>query len=93
MIEEKKHLGRSYVEPDMVDKIAFKTGLSKSKIRKSLSVFRLAFKNYVKGPMDLPLSIRGVFTLYRGRYKKDSRKTDEQRRNWRESDNKAPYKK
>lgn len=91
-MKKQKHNGASYVEKDMVIKISERTGISQAKVKKILSVFRLSFKNYLKGPMDKPVFIVGVFKAYRGRKRADSKKTEEQRKNWRETDNSAPYK-
>lgn len=92
MKQQKKHFGRSYVEKDIVVKISERTGISKQRVYRILSVFRLAFKKYLKSSMDKPVHIESVFKAYRGRSKKNSKKTLHQKKNWRETDNLAPYK-
>jgi hypothetical protein len=91
--QKKDNPGRSYIEPEMVIKISKKTGVSQVKVKRILAVFRISFKNYLKGPMELPIYIQSVFKIYRGRNFKDSLKTEEQKKNWRNLDNEAPYKK
>jgi hypothetical protein len=92
-MDKKNHSGKSYVEKDMIIKISKKTGISQFKVKRILTVFRMAFKTYLKGPMEVPIYIQSVFKIYRGKYKKDSLKTDEQIKNWRKLDDESPYKK
>jgi hypothetical protein len=93
MAKHGTHSGQSYVEPDIVKKITLRTDVSQVKVRKILSIFRMSFKNYLKGPMKLPIHIESVFKIYRGVLLKNSSKTKEQIKNWRNLDKDAPYKK
>ena len=70
----------SVVEKDMVERISERTGISKIKVHRCMSVFRLAFKRYIKSKFDIPIRIKSVFTVYRGKSsakKKDTIKLDD----------------
>lgn len=78
-----------FVSKEEINQIHHKTGISKVVIKKCLVVFSKAFKKYLRGPMDLPFYILGIFTIYKSKGKK----TKEMKENWRGSDKELPYKK
>ena len=89
---EKKELAEYYksiVYSADVVRISKETGLPKDLVQKSLSVFRGAFKKYLKSDMQIPLRICSVFTLY----KKKFIKTKEDTKTWREKYKARQYKK
>ena len=89
---DKKELVEHYkskVYASDVVRISQETGLSKELVQKCLSVFRLAFKKYIKTDMAKPLRIPGVFTIYKKKYIK----TKEHTKTWREKDKALQYKK
>lgn len=92
-MKDNEHPAKSYVETEMVRKISERTGVSKVKVHRILSVFRIAFKKYLKTQMKLPLQIESVFKIYKGKSKANRLKTEEQIKNWRKLDDDAPYKK
>lgn len=77
------------VSDEDVEQIHHRTGIPKVVVRKSLLVFYRALNKYLRGPMELPLYIKKVFTIY----KRKNKKTDEMIKNWRDKDRNLPYKK
>lgn len=83
----KKRYG--HVSKEEIEQIHLRTGVPKVIIKKCLKVFSKGFKNYLKGPMEVPFYLKKVFTIYKSKGKK----TDDMIKNWRGNDKDLPYKK